>query len=176
MPHPRSGQTSHDPRYAELYVPCTSVRHCFGTKTGGDAQSRRERGLLESHAAPRLAAACGRLDLDGEPGRGGDERHGHVDQRAAAPKFQTITSTLASRRWNIAGDGSHEHLERRLLRLYARALAERHWHVAEHLLRALEDMAKSEPARQATVQQAYQCIAQESARDDLISNQPQPHE
>jgi hypothetical protein len=63
---------------------------------------------LESHAAPRLAAACGRLDVDGEPGRGGDERHSHVDQRAAAPKFQTITRTLASRRWNIAEDGSHE--------------------------------------------------------------------
>ena len=46
-------------------------------------------------------------------------------------------------------------LEHGLLRLYKQAVAQRRWEVAEHLLRALEELARSEPACQLTVDQAY---------------------
>ena len=46
-------------------------------------------------------------------------------------------------------------LEQGLLRLYKQAVGERRWEVAEHLLRALEELAKSEPACQLAVEQAY---------------------
>ena len=49
-------------------------------------------------------------------------------------------------------------LEQGMLRLYKRAIAERRWEVAEHLLCALEQLAKSEPDCEATVEQAYLCI------------------
>ena len=51
-------------------------------------------------------------------------------------------------------------LDRGLLRLYRQALAERRWEIAEHLLSALEELAKSEPACEAAVEQAYLCISQ----------------
>ena len=41
-----------------------------------------------------------------------------------------------------------------LLRLCRQALAERRWEIAEHLLSALQELAKTEPACQATVEQA----------------------
>lgn len=50
-------------------------------------------------------------------------------------------------------------LDQGLLRLYRQALAERRREVAEHLLSALEELAKSEPACEAAVEQAYLCIS-----------------
>lgn len=50
-------------------------------------------------------------------------------------------------------------LDQGLLRLYRQALAERRWEIAEHLLSALEELAKSEPACEAATQQAYLCIS-----------------
>ena len=50
-------------------------------------------------------------------------------------------------------------LDQGLLRLYRQALAERRWEIAEHLLSALEKLAKTEPACEAAVEQAYLCIS-----------------
>ena len=50
-------------------------------------------------------------------------------------------------------------LDQGLLRLYRQALAERRWEIAEHLLSALEELAKTEPACGAAVEQAYLCIS-----------------
>ena len=50
-------------------------------------------------------------------------------------------------------------LDQGLLRLYRQALAERRWEIAEHLLSALEELAKTEPACEAAVEQAYLCIS-----------------
>ena len=51
-------------------------------------------------------------------------------------------------------------LEQHLLQLYKQAVAERRWEVAEHLLCALEELVKSEPACGATLEQAYLCIGE----------------
>ena len=51
-------------------------------------------------------------------------------------------------------------LDQGLLRLFKQALAKRRWATAEHLLRALEEQAKSEPACEAAVEHAYLCFAQ----------------
>lgn len=45
-------------------------------------------------------------------------------------------------------------LDQGLLLLYRQTLAERRREIAEHLLRALEELAKSEPACEAAVEQA----------------------
>ena len=50
-------------------------------------------------------------------------------------------------------------LDQGLLRLYRQALAERRWEIAEHLLSALEELAKTKPACEAAVEQAYLCIS-----------------
>ena len=50
-------------------------------------------------------------------------------------------------------------LDQGLLRLYRQALAERRREIAEHLLSALEELAKSEPACEAAVERAYLCIS-----------------
>ena len=50
-------------------------------------------------------------------------------------------------------------LDQGLLRLYKQALAERRPEIAEHLLSALEELAKSDPACEAAVEQAYLCIS-----------------
>ena len=50
-------------------------------------------------------------------------------------------------------------LDQGLLRLYNQALAEHRWETAEHLLNALEERARSEPACEAAVEHAYLCIS-----------------
>lgn len=50
-------------------------------------------------------------------------------------------------------------LEQGLLRLYRQAVVERRWEVAEPLMCALEQLAKSDPDCEASVEQAYLCIA-----------------
>ena len=62
-------------------------------------------------------------------------------------------------------------LDQGLLRLYRQALTERRWKIAEHLLSALEELAKTEPACEAAVEQAYLCI---SHRESL-SPRRRPH-
>ena len=62
-------------------------------------------------------------------------------------------------------------LDQGLLRLYRRALAEQRWGIAEHLLSALEELATTEPACEAAVEQAYLCI---SHRESL-STRRGPH-
>lgn len=57
-------------------------------------------------------------------------------------------------------------LDQELLRLYKQALAERRWGTAEHLLSALEERAKSEPACQMAVEQAYLCISHGGERSN----------
>ncbi len=50
-------------------------------------------------------------------------------------------------------------MDQGLLRLYRQALAEGRSEIAEHLLSALEELVKSEPACEAAVEQAYLCIS-----------------
>ena len=54
-------------------------------------------------------------------------------------------------------------LDQGLLRLYRQALVERRREIAEHLLSALEELANSEPACEAAVEQAYLCISHEES-------------
>ncbi|MCT6720937.1 MAG: hypothetical protein ACT6S0_20930 [Roseateles sp.] len=51
-------------------------------------------------------------------------------------------------------------LAQEVLQLYKQAVAERRWAVAEFLMCALEELAKSEPACEEAVEQAYLCISQ----------------
>lgn len=52
----------------------------------------------------------------------------------------------------------HQSLEAGVLSLCQRAIAERRWEVAESLMCALEQLAKANPASEASVEQAYSCI------------------
>ena len=56
------------------------------------------------------------------------------------------------------GSETHRSLGQEVLRLYTQAVAEQRWAVAEFLMCALEDLAKSDPACEAAVEQAYLCI------------------
>jgi hypothetical protein len=58
----------------------------------------------------------------------------------------------------------HQSLEEGVLWLYQRAIAERRWEVAEPLMCALEQLAKENPACEASVEQAYLCICSLSRR------------
>ncbi len=49
-------------------------------------------------------------------------------------------------------------LGQEVLRLYKQALTEHRWEVAECLMCALEEMAKSDAACEAEVEQAYLCM------------------
>lgn len=56
------------------------------------------------------------------------------------------------------GFDTSQSLAQEVLQLYKQAVADRRWEVAEFLMCALEELAKSEPTCEEAVEQAYLCI------------------
>lgn len=52
-----------------------------------------------------------------------------------------------------------ESLEQGVLRLFKQAVANHRWEVADSLMDALQRLAKSDPAFEAALEEAYLCIA-----------------
>lgn len=63
-------------------------------------------------------------------------------------------------------------IEKDLLSLCKRALAEQRWDVADHLLAALETLSRTTPAAAESVEQAYLCVSQASATRRSADPQP----
>lgn len=65
-------------------------------------------------------------------------------------------------------------LERALLSLCKRAVAEQRWDVAEHLLAALEALCRTAPEAAASLEQVYLSLGAGDAATRVADRQPQP--
>ena len=63
-------------------------------------------------------------------------------------------------------------IEKDLLSLCKRALAEQRWDVADHLLAALETLSRTTPAAARSVEQAYLSVTRASATRRFTDRQP----
>ncbi len=63
-------------------------------------------------------------------------------------------------------------IEKDLLSLCKRALAEQRWDVAEHLLAALETLSRTTPAAARSVDEAFLCVSQASATKRFADRRP----